>query len=92
VSRGHGSVQRAILDALERYHMEPLCGDRVTYTAQLRAAKVLERQGLCVLVRLRDDDGRTRRYAARPGLTIGGKDIKELSVEPVTGGGNRFNT
>ena len=44
MSRGHGKVQRAILDALEQTPLVRLAGDRATVSAQLRAAKALHRQ------------------------------------------------
>jgi hypothetical protein len=85
MSRGPGRCQRAILEALGRTPLVGLRGrSRAERVALARAARALERAGLCVVVRLWDHDGRNvRPYAARPDFTVNGGPVKELSVARV---------
>jgi hypothetical protein len=89
MSRGYGVWQRAILDALAKSdRLVPLGGrDRSESGAILRAAKTLERAGLCVIVRLWNDaHTATVPLVCRPGHTIDGKPAAELSVARVPHG------
>jgi hypothetical protein len=84
VSRGPGRWQRAILDALRASPLVPIGGSRSQRAGQLRAVKVLERRGLCVLVRFWSDDHRSLvAAAARPDTKVNDRPIREISVARV---------
>src|SRR4051794_29121387 len=89
MSRGYGTVQQAVLKALEESPMVSLRGSTRSETnAKVRAARSLERQGKCVLVRLWND-AHTQAYlvAFRPGYVLrDGRKVESLSVATVQGG------
>jgi len=86
MSRGPGHVQRSILDLLESQGVVTLGGaTRAETSANVRAARQLERAGRCVLVRLWN--GRHTHavlVAFRPDYRLAdGTDPKSLSVDRV---------
>jgi hypothetical protein len=67
MSRGPGKWQLTILQGLRRSNLFPLRGATRAETASLRrAARELEEDGQCVVVRIREGErGRATNYAAR---------------------------
>jgi hypothetical protein len=89
MSRGHGAVQRLILDAIEKTDkLVPLGGcTRSERAALVRAAKLLERSGKCAVVRLWNVSHTALAVlVCKPGTMIGGKPARDLSVARVTSG------
>jgi hypothetical protein len=88
MSRGHGKLQRLILSAVRQRSYVTLSGaTRAETSALVRAARKLEKAGLCVVVRLwNDDHTRLMTSAWLPDVTCGGRPLKELSVERVPHG------
>lgn len=86
MSRGFGIRQRIILDKIAKSDkLIRLNGStRAEQAAFLRAAKALEKAGLCIIVRLWNE-GHTAvcPYVGRPGLTFDGTPAQELSVARV---------
>jgi hypothetical protein len=89
MSRGPGSCQRAILDAIAKCDkLVPLGGrTRGERAALVRAAAALNRAGQCVVVRLWNDQHTALNVlVGRPDLTLNGRPAKELSIARVPHG------
>jgi hypothetical protein len=80
MSRGPGKWQIVILRALRRPGLFPLRGRTAAETiALLRAARILEAAGQCVIVRKLGPTGRVMNYAAPPAGDTRPKDKDENS-------------
>jgi hypothetical protein len=88
MSRGYGTVQRFILDAIEKTKLVPLGGStRSERAALVRAAKLLEQAGKCTMVRVWNDSHTALvPLVCKPGTTIGGRPAGQLSVARVNAG------
>src|SRR4051794_28936098 len=84
-----GKRQRALLAAIQKQLMVPLCGD----FGLLAASRSLQRKGLLVIVRQWNaNHSQVCHYAARPDAkTPDGKPIRTLSVARLTWGTRTTN-